>query len=129
MLAVAFEAMPTASPHSDNYSPSSHMAFLTAVRTLGRLSSSVPVINLALLGVRQAALRDSISLPQECGEYFERALRASRGAETEGEAPEGTANWVVDLSRSTTDLEAARLDSLVAEMRQVRLREKGDGSQ
>lgn len=117
ILAIAYDAMPTASPTSANYSLSAHMGFLTALRALVRLGKSLPAMNIVILGLRQSALRSSLTLPLESDTYFRMAIAESeREASLRAEGSQIAANWVVDLSRSTTDLESARLDDLVKEM-------------
>lgn len=120
-LAVVFEALPTASPTSEGYSPLAHMSFLTAIRALARMSLVAPVINLAILGIQQAALRSSLSLPPECDEYVREATRATQAPAERKDELDGSAYWVVDLSRSATDLESARLDNLVVEIKGMKL--------
>lgn len=121
MLAVTFEAMPRASPASVDYSPSAHMAFLTAIRALTYLSRSTPVVNLAILAVQQAAVRSAVPLPAEAHDYFNKASKAinENKADSESEAFKASADWVVDLSRSAVDLESARLGQLVAEIERL----------
>lgn len=111
LLALVYDAMPTASPSSSEYSPSAHMGFLTALRMLVRLSRSIPAMNLIILGIRQSALRTSLSLPPESDVYFRQVSAAARDISLQC-----SANWVVDLSRSATDVESARLDSMVTEI-------------
>ncbi|KAM0714083.1 hypothetical protein Q7P37_011047 [Cladosporium fusiforme] len=123
-LAVVFEALPTASPTSKAYSPSSHMSLLTAIRALARMSLVAPVVNLAILGIQQAALRSSLELPPECDQYLREATLATETSSERKDALEGSAYWVIDLSRSATDLESARLDSLVAETKEMKLGEQ-----
>jgi hypothetical protein len=118
LLALVYDAMPTASPSSSEYSLSAHMGFLTALRMLVRLSRSIPAMNLIILGIKQSAVRTSLSLPPESDVYFRQVSAAARDTSVQC-----SANWVVDLSRSTTDVESTRLGNMVTEMRNLNILE------
>ncbi|KAM0717551.1 hypothetical protein Q7P37_007403 [Cladosporium fusiforme] len=110
LIAVAFEAMPNSAPTSADYSPSSHMAFLTAIRALVSMKRSIPVLSLAILAIQQAAVRSCVSLPPEASRYFKEVADVINKNKADSD-------WIVDLSRSAADVKSARLNHLVAEMK------------
>lgn len=124
ILAVAFEAMPTAFSKSQDYKPSDHMALLGALRALTHISRSVPGVNLAILGVQHAALREGFDMPVEAVEYFRLAAAFSAADRSRNGVKQTSSDWVVDLPRSTTDLENARLDSLMVEIEKLMINGK-----
>lgn len=116
-LAVIFEALPTASPSSAGYTPSAHMALLTGMRLLLHLSRSVSAVYYGILGVQQAAARLALPMPIEAQEIFKIAVKAiAKNPRQENPKKHVESDWVVDLSRATTDDDSARLGSLIAQM-------------
>lgn len=77
------------------------------------MARSTPVVNLAVLGIQQAASRSSIALPSEAYEHFKAAANAISKEEEEGESEASMKGWVVDLSISAVDVESARLGRLI----------------
>jgi hypothetical protein len=75
----------------------------------------MPVVHLAILAIQQAAARLSLPLPSEAEECFIESAQATSTERSAGQ-PKSSADWVIDLPRSATDVESSRLDSFVAEM-------------
>jgi hypothetical protein len=115
--AVIFEAMPTSSPSSPEYTPSAHMAFLTGLRLLMHLSRSIHVVYYGVLGVQQVASRSALPVPGEANRMFKEAATAlANNPWQEKPRKQVLSDWVVDLSRPTADDASGRLGNLVADM-------------
>jgi hypothetical protein len=116
-LVVVFDALPTASPDSPEYTPSAHMALLTGLRLLMQVARSMHVVYYAVLSVQQAAARSGSSVPIEAEEIFKRATKALEQSKWQQRtSKEVSSDWVVDFSRPVADDEDARLSNLVAKM-------------
>lgn len=120
-LAVNFEAMPAASPQSIEYSPSAQIGFLTALKTLTSLAQGYFSVKLDILGIQRAATRAAWLLPPEAPDYFRKAKQAIDSERNREQGEKVASAWVVDLTRSTTDLESSRLERLLAEIERMRV--------
>lgn len=89
------------------------MGFLTGLRLLMQLSRYVHAVYYAVLGIQQAASRSAFSVPVEAEAMFQDAAKALEQNPWEDNSKKiKLSNWVVDLSRSTADDDAARLGDL-----------------
>ncbi|KAI6808850.1 hypothetical protein KC340_g18296 [Hortaea werneckii] len=123
-LAIIFDALPTASPNSLGYSPSSHMALLTGLRCLMHLSRAIQPTYYAVLGVQQAAKRMGLQVPMEAERMFAevtQALKHSPWQEDGKKKKEIASDWVVDFSRAAANDDAARLGNLVKGMERLEM--------
>lgn len=109
-VAVAVETLPSASALSTTFSPTAGTAFIVALRILYRMGGAFFALRFALLGIKQTALRLHLRVPPEAENIFEKVQEEISRRKT---TRRPRAHWVVDLSRSGSDVQAARLESLV----------------
>ncbi|GAB7323616.1 hypothetical protein MBLNU13_g07104t1 [Cladosporium sp. NU13] len=116
-LAVIFDALPTASPASPEYTPSAHMAFIAGLRLLMHVSRSIHIVYYGILGVQQAAARLALEIPIEAEQMFKEAAKAIKHNPWQEKAPKDVSSgWAVDFSRPAIYDDDARLGNLVAKM-------------
>lgn len=116
-LAVIFDALPTASPASPEYTPSAHMALITGLRLLMHVSRSIHTVYYAILSVQQAATRLALEVPMEAEQMFKEAAQAIKHNPWQEKAPkEVFSDWAVDFSRLDLYDDDARLSNMVAKM-------------
>lgn len=116
-MTVAFETAPSASYTSLTYHPSARTSFLTALRLLRRMTCAIPLVEFALMGLQQAAIRSNYSLPAEAEQELQEMQRNKAGR------AELKSLWVVDVKKWGRDGEdVGRLDTLIKEMGEVDLR-------
>lgn len=110
-VAVAIDTLPSASALSTTFSPSAATSFILAIRTLYRMGRAFLALHFAILGIKQTSLRLHLHVPPEAEDIFAKVQEEIfRDGKKSGSL---RAKWVVDLSRAGTDMQAAKLESLV----------------
>lgn len=117
-VAVALDTLPSASMFGATFSPSARTAFNTALRTLYRMGGAFVALRFALLGIKQTAARLHLQVPPEAEHLFGKVQEELFGGKT---VTGPKANWLVDLSRSRSDVKAARLENLLSALSNLHL--------
>lgn len=110
-ISVALETLPSASALSMTYSPSAETGFLIALRMLYQMGGAYAALRFALLGIQQTALRLHLHMPPEADGIFGKIQEEISRRKT---IIRLRADWMVDLSRSGTDIQGGRLENLLS---------------
>lgn len=126
ITAVAFDSISFVTAHGGNFEGEQYSGFLAAIRIMKRMKRAFHVLHFALQGIKHALSVNRLSAPAEvAGILTDSEDRVEGNAATAKEQPK--ANWVFDVHRKDTDVNSARLESVIREMNALSLAPMQDG--
>lgn len=117
-VVVALDTLPSASALSKSYSPSAGTTFVNALHVLYGMGRVFFALRVALLGIRQTALRMHLPIPAEAEDIFAQVHSDISGTVTTSSLK---ANWIVGLETAEENVQAARLQNLIKELENLDL--------